>query len=232
MTTLAETVDPSWKGLYKWGGVSAVLGGVLVFICVALAFALGSPPSGGQAVLNYLSGKTTLAYTLYGLFIVADMLTVPVVLALYLALKRVNKNAMLAAAVFAGLGTILDLGVTTISWIGLITLSQNYAAATSSVQSAAYVAAANYVLAVTAVSAPIFSIVISSIGALIISLVMLKGIFNKATAYMGIAASIVGFIYGISVFGPSLTIFLIIAFLLNGIWYLLLGYRLYRLGKP
>jgi hypothetical protein len=49
---------------------------------------------------------------------------------------------------------------------------------------------------------------------------------------MGIAASIVGFIYGISVFGPSLTIFLIIDFLLNGIWYLLLGYRLYRLGKP
>jgi hypothetical protein len=231
MTTSAETVDPSWKGLYRWGGMSAMLAGVLSFIGIALAFRIGALPSGGEAVLKYLSGQTTLAYTIYGLIILGDILGVPFLLALYLALKGVNKNAMLAATGFTGLGLVLDLGVTVISWIGLITLSQNYAAATTDAQRAAYVAVADYALAVIAVSGPIFSLVISSIGTLIVSLVMLKGIFNKATAYLGIAASIVGLVYGISVFGPALTILFIIAILLSGIWYLLLGSRLYRLGK-
>jgi uncharacterized membrane protein YhaH (DUF805 family) len=138
---------------------------------------------------------------------------------------------MLAATGFLGLGLVLDLGVTVISWIGMITLSQNYTAATSDAQRAAYVAVADYALAVIAVSGPIFSLVISSIGALIVSLVMLRGVFNRATAYIGIVASIFGFIYGISVFVPALTILFIIAVLLSGIWYLLLGSRLYRLGK-
>jgi len=231
MTTSAETVDPSWKGLYRWGGISALLAGVISFICIALAFRIGALPSGGEAVLKYLSGQTTLAYTIYGLIILADILGILFLLALYLALKGVNKNAMLAATGFEGLGLVLDLGVTVISWIGLITLSQNYAAATSDAQRAAYVAVADYALAVIAVSGPVFSLVTSSIGALIASLVMLRGVFNRATAYLGIAASIVGLVYGISVFGPALTILFIIAILLSGIWYLLVGYRLYRLGK-
>jgi hypothetical protein len=231
MTTSAETVDSSWKGLYTWGGISALLDGVLSFIGIALAFRLGALPSGGEAVLKFLAGQTTLVYTIYGIIILGDILGVLFLLALYLALKGVNKNAMLAATGFLGLGLVLDLGVTVISWIGLITLSQNYTAATSDAQRAAYVAVADYALAVIAVSGPIFSLVISSIGALIVSLVMLRGVFNRATAYIGIAASIFGFIYGISVFVPALTILFIIAVLLPGIWYLLLGSRLYRLGK-
>ena len=208
-----------------------MLAGVLSFICTGLAFRIGALPSGGEAVLKYLSGQTTLVYTIYGFIILGDILGVLFLLALYLALKGVNKNAMLAATGFAGLGLVLDLGVAVISWIGLITLSQNYAAATSDAQRAAYVAVADYALAVIAVSGPVFSLVISSIGALITSLVMLRGVFNRATAYLGIAASIVGLVYGISVFGPALTILFIIAILLSGIWYLLLGSRLYRLGK-
>jgi hypothetical protein len=231
MVTSAETVDPSWKGLYMWGGVSMLAVGVIYFIGIAMAFGLGSPPSGGEAVLKWFSGQTTFAYTLYGLFILTDILLVPVVPALYLALKGINRNAMLAATGFGGLSLVLDLGVTLITWVALITLSQNYAAATSDAQRAAYVATADYAVAIVAVSAPVFSAVTSSIQALITSLVMRKGIFNKATAYLGIAVSIFGFVYGISVFVPALATFLVIWGILIGIWFLLAGFRLYRLGK-
>ena len=205
--------------------------GVLCIIDIVLASFLGFEPSGGEAVLKWLAGQTTLAYAFYGLFILIDFLLVPVVLTFYLVLKGFNKNAMLAATGFAGLYLVLDLGVTLSSWVALVTLSQSYAAATSDIQRAAYVATADYALAVIALSATVYSSVISSIWIFITSLVMLKGIFSRATAYLGIVVSIVGFIYGISVFVPPLAIFLAIVILLLGIWLLLAGYRLYRLGK-
>jgi hypothetical protein len=65
---------------------------------------MGATPSGGEAVLNWLTGQTTLAYTTYGVFILTDILFVPVMLALYLALKGVNKNAMLAGSRLYRLG--------------------------------------------------------------------------------------------------------------------------------
>jgi hypothetical protein len=60
MTTTTETVDTSWKGLYRWGGVCAMMVGVLYIS--SLAFGLGFPPSGAEAILKWLGGKTTLAY--------------------------------------------------------------------------------------------------------------------------------------------------------------------------
>jgi len=230
-----ETVDTSWKGLYRWGGVSAMLDGVIVFVALASVLALGSPPSPtGEGYLNWFSGQATLGYTFGGLSIVADILLVPAVLALYFALRRVNKNAMLTAAGFFGLALALDLGVTLITWIGLVTLSQNYAAATSAVQRAAFVATADYAVGITSVSATVYGSIIYSIGPLIMSLVMLKGVFSRATAYVGIAGSIAGLAYGFTVLVPyssSLEILLAVAFVLFGVWGLLAGSRLYRLSK-
>jgi len=226
-----ETVDTSWKGLYRWGGISALLVGVLFIIAIPLYFVMGPQPSGGEAILKYYSSQTTLAYSSWGTGILADVLFVPVVLALYLALKGVNKNAMLTATGFGGLFIALDLGVTTIASVALASLSQNYTAATTDVQRAAYVATANYALAITTVSAPVYSILILSIWLLITALVMLKGIFSRVTAYLGIVASIVGFVYSISLFVPALAMADVIAVVLYVIWLLLVGSRLYKLGK-
>jgi hypothetical protein len=227
-----ETVDTSWKGLYRWGGISALISGVLIIVGIILYASVAPWPSGGEAFLKWLGSQTTLVYTTAGVFISTDILLVPVVLALYLALKGINKNAMLAAAGFVGLFVVLDLGVTLVSEVALTTLSQNYAAATSDVQRAAYVATANYALGIGFSGiAPPLSFGVLSLGILIASLVMLKGVFGKATAYVGIAASIAGFVEGIRLFVPALAISGAIAIVLLGIWSLLVGYRLYRLGK-
>ena len=208
-----------------------MLVGVLLIVSVILDASLGALPSGGEAVLKLLASQTTLVYAAFGVLMLVDILFVPVALALYLALKGVNKNAMLAAAVFAGLSLVLDLGVGTISQVALTTISQNYASATSDVQRAAYVATANYALGVATVSEPVYSFAVFSIALLIISLVMLKGVFGKATAYLGIVASIAGFVYGISLFAPALAITAVITVILWAVWSWLVGYRLYRLGK-
>ena len=100
---------------------------------------------------------------------------------------------MLVATAFVGLFVLLDLAVTWTNYASLLTITSLHAAATNDVQRAAYVAAANYASAVLASHTEVFySIVDFSVGVLIIGFVMLKGkgIFSKATAYLGVAAGI------------------------------------------
>jgi hypothetical protein len=182
--------------------------------------------------LQYLAQNTTVWWAILGLSVLTDLLFVPVALSLYLALKGVNRNAMLVATAFVGLFIVLDLAVTWPNYASLITLSSNYAAATNEAQRAAYVAAANYASAVlTSSLEAVYSILILSLGILIIGLVMLKGIFGKSTAYLGLVTGVLGIV---SVVGPlfvsTLSATIIITSVLTTVWVLFVGYRLYRLG--
>lgn len=178
-------------------------------------------------------GSSAEWWAILGLSVLTDFLFVPVALSLYLALKGVNRNAMLVATAFVGLFIVLDLAVTWPNYASLITLSGNYAAATNGAQQAAYVAAANYASAVLASSLEaVYSIMVLSFGILMIGLVMLKGIFSKSTAYLGLVTGILGIV---SVAGPffvsTLSVTIIITSVLTTVWVLFVGYRLYRLSQ-
>ena len=227
----SATVDQSWKGLYRWGGLLALLVGVLYFAIIALALAMGTPPTGTGALLEYYNDNAALAYGAFGLAIVSDIMLAPVVFALYLALRGINKNAMLVASGFGGLFLVLDMGVTGTAAITLVNLGQNYAAAATDIQRTAYLAMADNSLAIVSAGQHLFSSAVPSLWGLIASLVMLKGIFSKATAYVGIAGSIVGLAYVLNIFVPALTILLPFEIILFGIFFLLAGSKLYGLGK-
>lgn len=228
-----HTVDPDGKWLYRVGGISAFVLGIAYLITIPLYMAVGAPPDGGEAEIKYLVGKTTFWWAILGLSVLTDVLFVPVAFSLYFALKEIKRNVMLIAIAFVGLFVVLDLAVTWPNHAALITLSANYAAATSDAQRATYVAAATYAGAVLPFSLAVYSILILSLGILMIGLVMLKGIFRKSTAYVGIITGILGII---SVVGPvflsPLGITIIITSVLTTAWVFLVGYRLYRLGKP
>jgi hypothetical protein len=133
----------------------------------------------------------------------------------------------LVATAFVGLFIVVDLAVTWANYAALITLSGNYAAATSDVQRAAYVAAANYPSAVLASRLEVvYSIVDLSFAILLIGLVMLKGVFGKPTAYLVLATGVFG-IASISGFGVTVIVNAVLA----TVWILFVGYRLYRLGQ-
>jgi Domain of unknown function (DUF4386) len=230
---MVNAVDPDGKWLYRVGGISALVLGIVYIITIPLYAHVGAPPSGGEARLKYLAGNTTVWWAILGLSVLTDFLFVPVALSLYLALKGVNRNAMLVATAFVGLFIVLDLAVTWPNYASLITLSGNYAAATNGAQQAAYVAAANYASAVLASSLEaVYSIMVLSFGILMIGLVMLKGIFSKSTAYLGLVTGILGIV---SVAGPffvsTLSVTIIITSVLTTVWVLFVGYRLYRLSQ-
>jgi len=231
--TMVSAVDPDGKWLYRAGGISALLLGIGYIVTIPLYVQAGAPPSGGEARLQYLAGKTTVWWAILGLSVLTDFLFVPVALALYRALKGVNRNAMLVATAFVGLFVALDLAVTWPNYAALIALSGDYAAATNDTQRAAYVAAANYASAVLESTLEgVYSIATLSVGILMIGLVMLKGAFGKGTAYLGVATGILGVV---SVAGPffvsTVGVAIIVASVLTTVWVLFVGHRLYRLGR-
>jgi len=225
----AEAVDPSWKALYRWGGILLMIAGLLDLLVIALFLPLVSSITTGDAALKNLAGQALLAQIAFGIDGLDVLFTLPAVLALYLALKGINRNAMLVAAASLGVFTALHLSAVP-STLSLVTLSQNYAAATSDAQRAAYAAVSNYVYYTTVTLEPIY-ILVASIGILIIGFVMLKGIFSRGVAYLGIAAGILGIVLMLGLLVPALLTLDIVFLLLVAIWNLLVGFKLYRLGR-
>ena len=229
---VASHVDPSWKGMYRVGGIGLLLFGLIYLTNLTLGI-YGGIPGATDSVqyLQSLAAHPSLAQVSYGLFSLSDFLLVPAVFALYLALKHIAKNTMLVATGLMAVFVVVDLAITEANSLTLVALTQHAAAATSATARAAYLAGANYALATVAL-ATFYSWVISSVGVLIISIVMLKGVFTKLTAYLGIVVGIVGTVAGFYVYVPALTVLTALTLVAFGLWCVLAGIRLYRLGKP
>jgi hypothetical protein len=232
-TPTADEVDQKSSGLYRAGGISMMIVGLLYFVFVALLGALGSSFSSSETALMRFAGEAPTVQAAFGLGILADLFFIPAVVALYSALSRLNRNAMVVAVGFLGLYIVLDFAVTNFSFLALVPLSKNYLAATSDAQRAAYVAAADYVLAVIAISAPISSYLVPSIGILIASLVMLNGVFSRAVAILGIVTAALGMVYASTVVLPGILPggFVAVATVLSGVWLVLVGAKIYQLGR-
>jgi hypothetical protein len=229
--SVATQVDPSWKGVYIAGGVCLLVAGLIYLAEVALGAALRPAPADSQQFLQSLANHPGIARATYGLFSAADFLLVPAVLGLYLSLKRVGKNLMLVATGLMAVFIVMDLVITDASTLTIVTLTQHAATAATAAQRTAYTAAAHYGLA-TIPLGNFYTFAISSVGVLLISMVMLKGVFGKRTAYVGIVAGIVGIVAAFYVFVPALALFVPFSVLILCPWCLMAGRRLYQLGKP
>ena len=230
---MINEIDSDWKWLYRVGGISALVLGIGYIIIIALYVPVGAPPSGAEARLMYLAGKTTLWWSILGLSVLTDFLFVPVAFSLYFALKGINKKVMLLATSCVGLFVVLDLTITWTNYASLITLSSNYAAATNETERAVFVTAAIYPsILLESNLLFVYNTLTLSVGILMTGLVMLRGVFSKSTAYVGLITGILGMV---AVVGPFLVTALgaaiIIASILTTIWVLFAGYRLYRLGQ-
>lgn len=228
-TAGSVSLDTQW--LYRVGGIAAIVLAAAYIVIIVLYAAAGAPPTGGEAWLRYLDGKTAVWWAIVGFSILTDFLFVPVTFALYFSLKGVNRTAALVGAAFLGLFAILDLAATWPQYAALITLSSGYAAADPA-QRGVFIAAATYADSALQYSQSIYSILVPSFGILLIARVMLQGVFNRATAYVGLATGILGIVSVIGAFFiTALGTAAILTSLLTIVWLLLAGYRLYRLGQ-
>ena len=223
----------AWGTLYRVGGLSALIAAVLeigaVFISIIFARAVPGPPPG--AVVQWftlLHDYRFVGLTYLGILDLAIALISMMFPALCVALRRGHTTSMAVAAALAFLGIAVYLATSTV--VPMVSLSDQYAAATTDPKRSLLVAAGHAVLAVGGVGTGAYmSFLLMGVAGLVISVVMLRtSIFSRAAAYVGILANVAMLAYYVvPLVAPSAgVLFLWISGLLFLIWMILVGYRL------
>lgn len=229
-----ETPD-DLTSLCRIGGIAAF--GLLAYTLATIAqFAIvgaGVPPTafGIFSILhnNKLEGllrldlPTVIAMPLYYLLF----------LGLFAALRRVDRAMTVLSTALAFAGTTLVLATPTA--LPMLSLSNQYWAATTEISRMQYLAAGEAVMAndIWHGTGAIVGGVLLQFGALLICWIMLRGgVFSKATAWLGIVmhAFDLGHIVSGLFFPVFAAVLLAMAGPLYPIWFFLVGRRLFRLS--
>ena len=224
------------KWLYRVGGISAIVLGMGYYIIIALYIPAGGPPPGSdvEARLIYLAEHSRAWWGIVSLSVLTDLLYIPITFALYSALKEINRSMMLLATACILLFVVLELGITWINYAVLLNLSSSYAAAVNDAQRAVLVATASYPFAVLDSHhlLGVYTILMPGIGIFMIGLLMLKGVFNKVTAWLALVSSSLTIVSVVGTpFVSALGVTIILGSTLITVWAFFVGTRLYKLGQ-
>jgi len=186
--------DTSWKALYRLGSVAAVLYVVLaVLIPLVLVVSVDYDfELDGAALLEFIAEHRTWWITLQGLVLGPSVMLIFAFAALYVALRQLEKTIAAIAALIAISSQILFLAYFPVV-TGLAYLSDQFVAAVSPERRAALVGGAEALAAMNNAYGPSDTMI--ALGVLLYSLVMLKGVFRRSVAYLGMAvfvAAVIG----------------------------------------
>ena len=196
---------------------------------VLLTTAPQPPLVGGAAVLEYIAAHQAIYLIELISFVGLSLPALVVFLALFVALKHMNTS-------YAAIGALIGIASEVIALaygssppslnVGLLSLSEQYTAATTAAQHLVYADAAESLLATS--NAVNVAGILTALGILILSLAMLQGVFHKGVAYLGILTGTLGILSEAlrNVIGPAYLLY----GLLLPLWFLAVGWTLYQLG--
>ncbi|TKJ46911.1 hypothetical protein CEE34_06415 [Candidatus Aerophobetes bacterium Ae_b3a] len=230
-----ETLDADWKGIYRIGGVAALMQFTCTLIIIIVTSTLGLKPISAHEYFTLLESNKIVGLLrddFLSLIIIALYLLT--FFALYGALRRDN-------CVYAALATVLTFVAVTCSFashsgFSIVHLSEQYAAASTDAVRSQLLAAGEAIIASdmwNSTAGFMAGILLQGAGVLI-SVVMLRGrTFSKVTAYAGILAN--GFDLAQHLIHPLLrsiaSILLMIAGPFYLLWFPLLSRDLFKLGR-
>ena len=222
--------DPAWRQLYWAGGIAAFLATAAYIVALVLDFTVpAAPESGGAAMLEYIAAHRTVYMLEQVLWLAPSVLLMVVFLALWVAVKDLNRS-------YAAIGGVLGIASWAITLAypatgggapALVYLSDRYMAAATAAERGAFAAAAEGFIAQNTIPTAIG--VLETIAILILALVMLKGVFHRGVAYLGIATGAAGIVS--ESLKPVLGAGYIVYGLLLFVWLVAIGWELYRLGS-
>ncbi len=181
----AETLDSGWKSLYRVGGAAALIVVVLI-LSEVIGFIFYPQPS---TVIGWFtlfqSNRIIGLLDFWGLEVPMYALFTMVFLALYVVLRKANEGCMAIAMTLALLG--IGIFLATNNPFSMLSLSDQYAAATTDAQRSMFLAAGQALLANTnqrAVGGFNMGLFLVSVAGVIVSLVMFRSnSFSRLTAY-------------------------------------------------
>ncbi len=219
--------DPAWRDLYRAGAASVGLYVVLGMIAPAALFLTSDYDASmnGTAILEYIASHRSWWVAIQALTMGPSVFAIVAFLALGAALWRGSRSYTAIGATLAIAAEVLFLAYFPVV-NGLVYLSDQYAAAASAERRSALATAAEALVAQNNALGP--SETVLAVSVLILSLVMLKGVFHRGVAYLGVAT------FMAAIVGEALKPVLAIAYLwwwaLFMIWFVAVGWKLYRLG--
>jgi len=148
-------------------------------------------------------------------------------LALYAALRRTSETYTALATLLAAMGVVLFFALNPA--LSMLSLSNQYAAATADSQRSLLLAAGQAYLAMTQGTGFSVAFLLTSLAGLIVSGVMLRSArFHKVTAYVGVLANVLL----LALYLPAIGFLLwMVGGLILPVWLLCVGWDLVRLGR-
>lgn len=217
--------DAAWKPLFRVGAIAALLSvaGIVAAIVVFLAW---PPPATILGHFRLLHQNPLLGLLDLDLLMMATYaLLVPIYLALYTVLRRAAPSLMLLALVTSLMS--LALYLTTNPAFALLSLSAQYAGATTDTQRATLEAAGQAVYATSVGTAFDVSYVLGGVAALLIAAIMFRSTyFTRATAYVGLAMGILMLVPATA--GTVGLVLSLVSLVPTMIWLVLVARQLFR----
>ena len=232
--------NPAWKPLYKVGGVAALLAAILfrrnIGAEVSLFTGAAAIPHSAADWYALLQSNPFVGLSFLAVFDLVDYALVGLIFLALAAALWSSHRSIAAIALASGMVGIAVSLASNIS-LTLFSLSQQYAAATSTAQRATLLAAGQAVLAtgdplaIYPTAGAYSSLLLITLAGLLFSVILLRS--HRATGIVGLLASGCDLIYCLTIFlAPSLRASLLAAGgLFWMIWHLLVGLRLLRLSK-
>jgi hypothetical protein len=224
-----KNVDSGWGTIYTIGGIAALTMAAIT-LSQFVVFAVAPPPLEGTAAdwfalfqKNALFGLLAFEFSL----VVYVVLAIPVALAFYAALRRVDHSltALFLALSIVGSACFIMARPA----LEMLLLSGEYTVATSDAQRAALLAAGEGMVATFHGTAFQVSYILGAVTGFVLSAVMLKSaVFSKTAAYLRLASSVLDFGIFIPVVGLFISLFSVVFLLVFNI---LIGRRLLQLGR-
>jgi Domain of unknown function (DUF4386) len=217
--------DSSWRTLYRAAGAAAFVTAVLIPIQIAVFVAYPFPETVAGWFRLMQDHPIAGLVDLDLLLVVDNVLLVVIALALFRALQRTSPSVTTIAT---GLWLVaIALFIASNPAVEMLSLSDQFAAATTEGQRAASQAAGQALLATWEGSSFQVAYVVGQIAGIMIGAVMLRsGFFGRAIPYALIIGNVVGFGYYLPEVGLAVSA---LSGVVLWVWYVLIARRFFRL---
>jgi len=231
---LAQTVDGEaaesrWKPLFRIAGAAALTAAALTPVAIAV-FAIWPPPYDGTAEDWFSVFQDSRLLGLMSLdlpFVVINILMIPIMIALYVCLRRFSPSFMaLAVAMFlVGVAAFFASNPS----VEMLSLSNRYAEAATEVDRSALLGAGEAMLTTFQGTAFHINYILAQTAGITIGAVMLRTtIFSRRIGYLMIGGNALGFGLYVPAVGLALSAF---SGVILWVWFILIARRFFQLAR-
>lgn len=218
--------ETAFKPLYKVGAISALITAALIPL-QAIIFIIWPPPLEGTVLewFNLFEKNWFLGLLSLDLLLLLDyVLLIPIILSLYILLRKVSESFMLLGVSLFFIAVTIYFSSNTM--VEMWSLSREYAITATEIEKGLILSAGKSMTEMYTGTAFHASYILGQLAGIIVSFVMLKSkIFSKTASYTGIIGNAVGFGLYIPTIGIYISLISVIGL---WIWYILISKRLFK----